>query len=320
MIWKTLFQTLSPAGVGAKLSVLIFHRVLTVKDPLLASEPDAREFELRMRWITRWFNVLPVPEAVRCLKEGTLPARALCVTFDDGYADNVNVALPILKRHGVCAAFFIATAYLNGGRMWNDSIIETIRRCDSGPLDLSEFGLGTYGLESISQRLRAIDSLLAQLKYLAPSQRADLVAAIAERAPAGLPSDLMMRSEDVRKLDDAGMTIGGHTHTHPILTRVDQVTAEREIASGREALEGILKKRPVVFAFPNGRPHTDYETEHVRLVRRMGFDAAFSTAWGAARAGSDLFQLPRFTPWDRSRWRFGIRLARNLNLPEPSIA
>jgi len=99
MAWKHLFAALSPAGPRAPLTVLIYHRVLREKDPLLPYEPDAREFDARMQWMRRWFNVLSVPEAIHRMRERSLPARALCVTFDDGYADNLDVALPILERH-----------------------------------------------------------------------------------------------------------------------------------------------------------------------------------------------------------------------------
>ena len=70
-----------------------------------------------------------------------------------------------------------------------------------------------------------------------------------------------------------------------------------------------------LFAYPNGRPDEDYRAEHAQMVRDAGFEAAVSTAWGSARRNSDPFQLPRFTPWDRRRWAFGLRMGRNLQTP-----
>ena len=67
-----------------------------------------------------------------------------------------------------------------------------------------------------------------------------------------------------------------------------------------------------VFAYPNGQPGHDYRHEHVALVHDLGFDGAVSTAWGVARAGADIFQIPRFTPWDRSDLRFELRMIGNL--------
>jgi peptidoglycan/xylan/chitin deacetylase (PgdA/CDA1 family) len=169
MIGRSAFRLLAPRGRRARLSAFIFHRVYPIRDPLFPNEPDAEDFERKMEWVTRWFNVLPAPEAVRRLADGSLPDRALCLTFDDGYADNVGVALPILARLRLPATFFIATRFLDGGRMWNDSIIEAIRRCPADSLDLSALGFGVHSLGSWEARRRAIDALLSRLKYCAPT-------------------------------------------------------------------------------------------------------------------------------------------------------
>jgi peptidoglycan/xylan/chitin deacetylase (PgdA/CDA1 family) len=320
MSWKRLFAALSPAGARARLSVLIFHRVPAEKDPLLPFEPDARRFGERMQWISRWFNVLPLEEAVARMRDANLPARALSITFDDGYADNFDVALPILQRLRIPATFFVASGFLDGGRMWNDTIIETVRRFPGATLDLHDLGLGTHPTTSIDARRSTINVLLPRLKYLKPVARDATVAAIAARSGVVLPNDLMMTSAQVAKLQRGGMTIGAHTRTHPILANVDAPSAEREVAGGRADLEAITGKSIRLFAYPNGRPPTDYRPEHVALVQRLGFDAAFCTAPGAANTASDRFQFPRFTPWDAGTFRFAARLARNIRQPAPVLA
>src|SRR5438067_12205090 len=100
---------------GGALSILIFHRVTPAADPLLPDIPDAAAFERVVRLLVEHFNVIPLSEAAARLLRASLPPRALCITFDDGYADNHDVALPILARHGVTATFFIATGFLGGG-------------------------------------------------------------------------------------------------------------------------------------------------------------------------------------------------------------
>jgi peptidoglycan/xylan/chitin deacetylase (PgdA/CDA1 family) len=125
---RCLFDVLAPSGARGRLSILIFHRILAAPDALLPDELDAARFDAVCGWLRRWFNVLPLDEAVRQLAAGDLAARALSITFDDGYADNHNVALPILARHGMCATFFVATGFLDGGRMFNDTLIEAVRR------------------------------------------------------------------------------------------------------------------------------------------------------------------------------------------------
>jgi peptidoglycan/xylan/chitin deacetylase (PgdA/CDA1 family) len=265
-----------------------------------------------MQWVRRWFNVLPVPEAVRRLREKSLPARALCVTFDDGYADNLEIALPILDRHAIPATFFIATGFLDGGRMFNDTVIEAVRRTPLPSLDLRGLDLGTFALDSVTAKQHAINAILPKLKHFEPVRRETCVRDIARVAKARLPDDLMLTSDQLRALHRRGGTIGAHTRSHPILASVDVETAKREIDEGRAELERIVDERVDLFAYPNGKPLDDYRAEHVRLVGDAGFAAAFSTAPGAARADGDFLQLPRFTPWDATPGRFALRLARNL--------
>jgi peptidoglycan/xylan/chitin deacetylase (PgdA/CDA1 family) len=309
---RKVFRLLSPRGPRARLSTFIFHRVQPHSDPLFPGEPDAEAFERTMQWVRSWFNVLPAQEALSRLRAGTLPERALCITFDDGYADNASVALPILSRLSLPATFFIATGFLDGGRMWNDSIIEAIRRCRADRLDLSEMDLGVHSLSSVVERRAAIATLLPQLKYCIPEERERRVAAVVARSGSSMPTKLMMTSDDVRLLQRSGMTIGAHTHNHPILTRIDCADAKEDIRLGAERLEAITGQRVALFAYPNGQPGNDYRHEHVALVKELGFAGAFSTAWGTARIDTDPFQIPRFTPWGGTASKFAVRLAQNL--------
>lgn len=305
-------RLLSPGGAQARLSILIFHRVLAQPDALSPDEPDLNRFEQELRWISRWFNVLPLDEAAARLVAGSLPPRAAAITFDDGYADNATLAVPVLKRAGLSATFFIATSFLDGGRMWNDTVIEAVRACRAPWLDLSAVGLGRYALESAESRRQAVSQLLPSIKYLAPAQRETVVAAVQAASGERLPTDLMMRSEQVLMIRRAGMQVGAHTRSHPILARLDDAAAAAEIAGSKLDLEALTGEPVTLFAYPNGKPGVDYIASHAHMVKQAGFAAAVSTAHGAASAHSDPLQLPRFSPWDRGRTRYGLRMLANL--------
>ncbi len=312
---RGLFSMLTPAGARARLSILIFHRVLSTPDPLMPGEPDAARFDGICAWVAEWFQVLSLEEAVDRLKRGDLPARAMVITFDDGYADNHEVALPILQRHGLKATFYVATGFLDGGRMWNDTVIEAVRACQQPALNVAQLGidgLTSLPLDGDAQRQAAIRALLDKLKYRPVDERLQLVGRLVEAVGAPLPGGVMMRSDQVKSLRQAGMTVGAHTVSHPILLKLSADQARREIDQSRQHLEAILGEPVRHFAYPNGVPGRDMSDATAGIVKDMGFDSAVTTAWGAARLGADCFQLPRFTPWDRSRWKFGARLARNL--------
>jgi peptidoglycan/xylan/chitin deacetylase (PgdA/CDA1 family) len=318
-LMKPLLQWLAPAGPKARLSTLIFHRVVAQPDPLFPTEVDAQRFDAICAWLRAWFNMLPLDEAVQQLREGRLPARALAISFDDGYADNHDVALPILARHGLQATFFVATGFLDGGRMWNDTMIELVRRAPGPELDLSALALpalDTLDLTSLEARRQSARRLTMALKYLPLAERAEKVAhveAIARRCAVVLPVDLMMTAEQVRALRVAGMQIGAHTVNHPILQTLTDEAARTEIAGGRRQLEGIVDAPVKLFAYPNGKLGQDYGARDAALARDSGFDAAFTTHAGHSTASTDPFQLPRYTPWQTNRWRFGFQLARNLS-------
>lgn len=310
-MFRLLGDMLSPAGGRGKLSILIFHRMPAAPDPILHEEFDAATFERQMAFLKSEFNVLPLGEACARLARGGLPARAACITFDDGYADNERVALPILKRLGLPATFFVATGFSDGGIMFNDGVIEAVRRAPAGTHDLSRLGLGSHALGDSASRRAAIDALIEQLKYRPPGERGSLVEQIAEAMHSTFPGDLMMRPAQIRRLHDEGMEIGGHTVNHPILTMLDEQEARAEIVGGKRRLEEITGAPVTLFAYPNGKPGRDYGPQHVALVRQAGFVAAVSTISGVANRRSDLFQLPRFTPWDRTPGRFLLRLLHN---------
>src|SRR5690606_6142579 len=135
---------------------------------------------------------------------------------------------------------------------------------------------------------------------------------LAARLGRDLPADLMMRREQVLELRRAGMDIGGHTASHPILTRLDDSQALEEMRRGREALQESLGEPVTLFAYPTGKPGKDFDRRHVAMAREAGFRAAVTTASGVSGRSPDAFQLPRFTPWDNTPTRFAIRLARNM--------
>lgn len=303
-----LTQTLLPGGPAARLPILIYHRVLDQPDPLQPWEPDLARFEGQMRTLARLFRVLPLGEAVARLREGTLPAAAACITFDDGYADNLALAHPVLARLGLPATVFVADSYLDGGVMWNDLVIEAIRQTPRDSLDPVFDGMPPVALATQAERALAIERVLGALKYRPPAVRHAEAERVFALSGARTRPSLMMRAQDVSTLARAGIAIGAHTHTHPILAQAGDTDVEREILDNKRRLEALTQAEVRTFAYPNGRPGRDYGPRDVACVRRLGFDLAVSTRPAVATTADDPWQLPRFTPWDRSAWRYGLRL------------
>lgn len=304
---KPLATLASGAGAQKKLFILIYHRVLDEPDFMMPGEVDKQAFTWQMALLSRYFNVLPLGDALERLQSGTLPSRAVSITFDDGYADNYTHALPILKQFGFSATFFIASGYLNGGRMWNDSVIEAIRAMPQPQLDLTAIQLGSHDIATPTQKATSAQRIIQKIKHLEPEQRLEYTRYIEQQA-ADLPDNLMLSTEQLVKLQQSGMEIGGHTVTHPILAKLDKNEATRELIENKMVLENILDTKLRYFAYPNGKPGQDYLPEQVALIKESGYQAAVSTQWGVATALSDTFQLPRFLPWDRDPVKFMARM------------
>jgi peptidoglycan/xylan/chitin deacetylase (PgdA/CDA1 family) len=293
-------------SIQNSLSILIYHRVLAKPDWLFPEQMHARRFGQHLQLLSRWFHVLPLCEAIQQLRHACMPPRAAAITFDDGYADNAEVALPLLQQFGLPATFFIASGFLDGGQMWNDAVIELVRNATSDSLNLSRCGFGHFDIRTPAERRATIDALLTALKHLPPADRLARVKSMTRHF-----TPTMLSTDQLLALHRGGMDIGAHTISHPILNAISDTDARVEIAGGRRQLERIIDAPVRLFAYPNGKLGHDFGPQHVALVRSLGFEGAMTTAWGAAQLDSDPFQLPRFTPWDRSNSRFLLRMVHN---------
>lgn len=315
MLWKYAIRQLSGKGKSARLQVFIFHRILPKADTLIAGEPSVDEFDWMIRFIAGAYTVLTFGEAVSRLQSGTLPPGCASITFDDGYQNNATLAAPTLKKYGVLATFFIATAYLDRQRMWNDKVIEAVRHMPDGEFDRSPYGLPPCQLGTDDTRAECISQLLGALKYLPHDRRSELSQLLTNAAGIGESYDTMMTPCEVRTLYNSGMEIGAHTHTHPILSGLPDDIAEAELARSKDELEAILGEPVTSFAYPNGNTSRDLGPQHAAMAKKLGFRAAATTDWGIASMQTDPFLIPRFTPWDRSPHRFALRCTLAMGKP-----
>lgn len=313
-------RTVSPL-IGNKLSILIYHSIRKGLDDLTPYSLNATIFEQQINLLNRYFDVVTLSEGIERIKQGNVERPTVVITFDDGYVDQYDVALPILNKFGVPATFFVTTAYFDGGLMWNDSVVESFRKLphDMEYINLDKIGLGVQSISGDEQKRKILSYILMQLKRMHPFQREESVSIIRDIASSYEDVKLMMDRQQLREMSDAGMEIGCHTKSHPILTSLSDQESIKEIRESKIELEHITEKPVRYFAYPNGRPYEDYMPEHVEIVKELGFDAAFSTAKGVTTAESDFYQLPRFTPWDKSSFKFMLRILANYTETEPLV-
>jgi peptidoglycan/xylan/chitin deacetylase (PgdA/CDA1 family) len=292
-----------------RLCILNYHRILEKADPLLTSEPDVAAFRWQMQVLADCFNVLPLDKALVALASDRMPPRAVCITFDDGYRSIHDLALPVLREFGFPATVFVTTGFVDSGSMWNDRILEALRTIRAAGLDLEDAGLGSYPLDTLEQRRQAVAVLTEKAKYLEPAARQALVERL-DALAAAPARELMLTTDMIRTMAAHHIEIGAHTVSHPILTSLPDAGALQEIEESKRQLEAITGRPVRYFAYPNGKHGKDFDERHIAMARQAGFEAAFTTALGAASSADDRFALPRARPWDITRPFYVFRVLR----------
>lgn len=318
---KSLFSAFSPGGASGRLSVLLFHKVPKEVDPFTPDELDLRRFERILDLLAAHSNVMALADATAALQRGTLPPRATALTFDDGYAEWLDNVSPALRSRNLPATFFVTTGQLSGAEpLWHERIMAAVRALPDAGGTLP-YGFGSYSdLSAPGQRSRLIEQLQERLKYAPVAERESAIAVLEAQAVTPLLRPRGFDAAAVRTLHSQGFEIGAHTIHHPILNECTRAQAREEIGASKEQLEAIIGGPVTSFAYPNGRPNEDYRAEHVEMVKSFGYTAAVSTSAGVADAETDVFQLPRFTPWGLSDERIAFQLARNMRMRSTPLA
>ena len=291
-------------------AILTFHRINDEGDPFLPAMPTA-VFAARMEHIARHYVVLTVEELTERLQRGRLPRRAVALAFDDGYRDNLTHAAPILARYGLPATIFVATGYIGTPELpWFDRLALAVKAATRPDLPLTAERILPLG--STPARLQALDEALRHLKRLPDEERRrqlePLIAALRPGAPER-PKRFMLTWDEVDALRGLGFSIGAHTVSHPILSRVSPDQAWQEIHGSKLAIEKALGASPRAFAYPNGGP--DHYNETVtRLVGQAGFTCAVTTRRGLNTPSTPTLELRRGGPWEQDLPTYALKLAR----------
>lgn len=286
------------------LTILTFHRVLDEPHPLYPEWPTQRAFQQKLRWLKSCAEIVPLAQGLDRIRDGSGSRHLAAVTFDDGYKDNLDLALPVLQAENVHCTFFVATRYIEQGLLFDDLVVRAFTHTKCKSFQEPRLGMPERSIESVGDRRKVADHLLEKLKYLPPVERDRIAADVANQLSLQDRESPMLRIDGLRELRDAGMEIGSHSYEHPISNTLSDPEFISDTTRSVEMLVQMLDVRPRFFAFPNGILGKDFAPRHSVILEEMGFEAAFSTSPGVVRPASNFFALPRMTPWPRTRLRF----------------
>jgi peptidoglycan/xylan/chitin deacetylase (PgdA/CDA1 family) len=289
------------ARARARGVVLRYHAITDTAEPVVYAAPDiclpVDAFRMQMAFVRRAYTVLPLDALVDAVVGGgKLPARALAITFDDGYADNRRLAFPVLRALGLPATVYVATgAVEDHAPFWVASVRAIALGARDATLALPDGS--AIRLDGARAREAAAKTLTRALVPLAAPDRAAWLAAAAERAGVDVARALagtMLDWAGIRELASAGWTIGAHTVTHSNVALLDPAAAEAEIAGSRDVLAAAIGTPVCHFCYPNsGGQHTYFGPAVSAVLRKTGFRSATTSRPGALRPGTDPFLLPR---------------------------
>jgi peptidoglycan/xylan/chitin deacetylase (PgdA/CDA1 family) len=305
------------------LLILGYHRIVPMRDPdefpfdsdLVSATPE--EFMWQMQYIRRHLTPIGIDVLLAALAgERELPPRAVVVTFDDGYDDCVNYALPVLKAEGVPGCVFVASGQIGSAEtFWFDQLAHALLTTDIRRLELPQIGivedLGPRGELRRALYGRVVDALksvpdAARIEVLENVKRQCRVRPDPSVAALSRP----MSEEQVVQAARSGLSIQSHTVTHPILANLDPERMKLELADSRETIGRLTGIAPEVLAYPNGT-WSDFGQREVDAARACGYRAAMTYESGYQTTNEiDPFRLLRLpVNWRHSRGWFRTMLA-----------
>lgn len=273
--------------------VLCYHRISDQPDPLGLAVSEA-EFAWQMKLLAESPHVRPVSateftEVWRGRRDYGARIPVL-VSFDDGFRDNLTLAAPVLKRHGISAIVFVITDVLQGRPPWYD-LVERLVSAQREPALRDT--LAARGLPRA--HAAAPHGAAAWVNWLLELDGATFVTAI--EAIRGLPvrmppADRYLSPHDLGDWLAQGMEVGAHTCTHPRLTALEPAAAEWELAQSKRILEVLIGRPVSCLAYPFGR-RGDFTPAHAHAAAKVGYAMAFTTVQGGNRVGDDPFLVRR---------------------------
>jgi peptidoglycan/xylan/chitin deacetylase (PgdA/CDA1 family) len=319
--------------IAPKAIILLYHRVAEVPtDPqLLCVSP--KHFAEHLQVLKQNCHLLSLSSLRRRLALNLWPPRSVVVTFDDGYADNLHQARPLLEAADVPATAFVTASQVDSQReFWWDELERvllslptlpeiltltlngqeyrwTIQRNDGG----GRPDTGWHVLMDSEPTPRQVvylelDALLRDLDHDVRAQALVQLLAWAGLQAEGRPDHRALTSDELQALARGGLVeIGAHTVTHPVLSALPIQAQREEIVAGKRRLEEVVGQPVTSFSYPfGGRPH--YSADTIRLVKEAGFDCACSNFPGHVQWKTDPYQLPRFLVRDWDGDEFARRL------------
>jgi peptidoglycan/xylan/chitin deacetylase (PgdA/CDA1 family) len=285
-------------------TIIMYHSVTPTGNPYVYPDntvsPD--NFRKQLEYIKRNYTVIGLETMVGIIRGGRAPPPySIALTFDDGYRDFIENALPALDEHGLPATVFPITGLLDSGRAkWEDQLTSLIKEYDGAPLTFNLPGRNeAFTLSARGDWRQSVRKLNQLLCNASPEEREGTLDLLRARSDTTRPRTMMLARELAQFCCGYRITIGCHTHTHTSLGGLDANRVEHEAIESKRIIENITGRECTLFSYPFGK-RRDFNQEVKKTLRDIGFKAALTTLRGHVTRDSDPYELRRIAAVDDS--------------------
>jgi peptidoglycan/xylan/chitin deacetylase (PgdA/CDA1 family) len=278
-----------------RLLVLAWHNVEPTWCFPARRGAGTRGLERQLAFLGRVGNVVPLGDALRALGRGDpLPPRAVALTFDDGYQDQLELAVPMLERLGLPATFFLVPGLLDGTvHAWWEQLAWIFTRATRESMVWEG---RTLGLRDHAERRASLAAAVKELKRRdRPARDAALEELLDRSAPQGKVEEqaAFLDWDGARQLARRGFTVASHSLVHSILAEEPGPEQERDLLVSRQQLEQELDLPVDLLAYPNGK-RPDYSRATIAAAARAGYTHAVTTVEGWNHPVTEPYEVHRF--------------------------
>lgn len=295
--------------------ILYAHRILEESEPYFyflkgLDYMTTVEFKKKILYIKRHYKFITLSDYVKKKKAGEDLNRCIVLTFDDGYRSIYANVFPFLKEHKIPFTVFITTGLMSGvPTYWYDRLLSAVMKTQKNSISCPKLGNAVLRLDSLKKKRDSSQRIAVMLKSMPDSQKESVLSEIIEYlgAEADLSSetDLYLTWDQILEMRNSGLvTIGSHTLTHPLLTKINLERAVNEIEESGKIIEQKLGVKTEFFSYPNG----NYNSTIQSIVKDSGYSAAFTVNIDSGM-DDNIFSIPRLG-FDREKFFvFALELA-----------
>jgi peptidoglycan/xylan/chitin deacetylase (PgdA/CDA1 family) len=259
------------------------------------------DMEAQLKEIKRRYHIIEPDHLLESLEKGSsLPPHSALITFDDGYESFHRLAFPVLQALGINSIVFVATQYVEDQKPFYFDLAWLFVKCcsESERRSLVEW-LGID--EEVLKAEGSLRTILMKMKRMLPEPRDEIAKEMEEVVARHITGPMQrllryfrtMKESDLVEIVKGGHDIGGHTHSHTILTNMTIERAKIEVRNNKRSLESITGRQCSFFAYPNGG-ESDYSKEHEKVLTEIGYAGAFTLTQSRYRYDSEATRIPRF--------------------------